>query len=76
MPISKLQSEILMVIAQGRDAESFVAGLTTDAIGTVYLDEGEPVMPDPERLDTYAINQLPGMDGNRPMTAKPPRPSG
>jgi hypothetical protein len=35
------------------DAESFIARLPSDAVGVLFLDGGEPVQPDPDRLERY-----------------------
>jgi hypothetical protein len=35
------------------EAEAFVAQMPTDKIGLLFLEEGQVVQPDPERLDDY-----------------------
>lgn len=39
------------------EAEQFIAQMPTDQIGTIYLENGKPVQPDPSRLESYVTHQ-------------------
>jgi len=51
---SELMTEFRAAV---REAQDFVAQMPTDAVGTLYLENGKPVQPDPERLDDYVTHQ-------------------
>jgi len=39
------------------EAESFVSRMPTEAVGTIYLKDGTPVMPDPAALGSYVVHK-------------------
>jgi len=52
-----------------KEAEAFVAQMPTDTVGTIYLENGRPVMPDPSKLDSYITHQ-PQRRGHWPGTTE------
>ena len=38
------------------EAEAFVARMPTDKVGLLFLEDGKPVQPDPDRLDEYTTH--------------------
>ncbi len=39
------------------EAEAFVSRMPTEAVGTIYLKDGKPVMPDPAALRSYVAHK-------------------
>lgn len=50
------------------EAEAFVSKMPTEAVGTIYLKDGTPVMPDPAALDSYVAHK-PRRRGHWPTTS-------
>ncbi len=49
------------------EAESFVSGMPTESLGQIFLKDGQPVQPDPARLNEYTAH-LPQRCGHWPST--------
>jgi hypothetical protein len=51
VPLSRLQREVLGLLAANRDPESYVAGaIVLNQDGPLFLKDGVPVQPDPDQL--------------------------
>lgn len=51
------------------EAEEFVALMPSDALGCVYLEDGRPVQPNPDRLEQY-VKHYPKRFGHWPTSAE------
>jgi len=51
------------------EAQDFVAKMPTAAVGTIYLENGKPVQPDPDRLGDYVTHQ-PQRQGHWPTSSE------